>query len=155
MNWAVKTFTWGKNKEADLIIKEIKKENGTTRLHLQSAKQSYHFNVQYTDDASIENIMHCISVLIYMDVDPVEIQNRMQSLHQVAMRLELKEGINGCFIIDDTYNNDLAGLTIAINFLDQQKRKEEKTIILSDVLQSGMDEKKLYNEIANLIKGKI
>jgi Alr-MurF fusion protein len=70
------------------------------------------------------------------------------------VRLELKEGINSCYVIDDTYNNDLAGITIAINFLDQQKHKEDKAVILSDVLESGMKEQELYQNISNLLKEK-
>jgi alanine racemase len=149
-----KTFTWSYTNTADVQVKEITKANSKSKIHIQYQGQAYSYNIPFYDDASIENIIHCITTLILFNVESAEIDNRIQSLHNVAMRLELKEGINGCYIIDDTYNNDLAGLTIAINFLDQQKRKEDKTIILSDVLESGLEEKKLYKEIASLINGK-
>lgn len=150
----VSTFTWSYRQQADVLVKEVIKANGRSKIHLQYKNQGYSFNIPFFDDASIENIIHCVSTLLLLGIGGAEIDNRLQSLHTVAMRLELKEGINGCYIIDDTYNNDLAGLTIAINFLDQQKRKEDKTIILSDVLESGLEEKKLYKEIASLISGK-
>lgn len=149
-----KTFTWSQKKEADVSAKEIVRINGKSKVSLSYRNQSYSFTIPFFDEASIENILQCICLLFYFDVDGIEIQNRIQSLHTIAMRLELKEGINGCYLIDDTYNNDLAGLTIAINFLDQQKRLEDKSIILSDVLESGLSEEKLYKDISGLIKSK-
>jgi alanine racemase len=67
------------------------------------------------------------------------------------MRMELKEGINHCQIIDDTYNNDLGGLEIALQFLSHQHQKKKKRIILSDILESGLDERELVEKIALLI----
>ncbi|MDZ7646979.1 MAG: hypothetical protein U5K54_07235 [Cytophagales bacterium] len=59
-------------------------------------------------------------------------------LQAVPMRLELKQGINNCQIIDDSYNNDLGGLQISIDFLGGLQKKK-KTLILSDILQTGLD----------------
>ena len=108
----------------------------------------------FHDDASIENAIHCIALLLYLNVDLKDTTTRMQNLTAVAMRLELKEGINNCSIIDDTYNNDLAGLSLALDFLAQQNQHPGKTLILSDVLESGLKEKELYAEIGDLLKEK-
>jgi len=67
------------------------------------------------------------------------------------MRLELKKGINDCQIIDDTYNNDLGGIEVALAFMEQQNTDLEKTAIISDILQSGMEEKELYGKLNNLL----
>ena len=67
------------------------------------------------------------------------------------MRMELKEGINQCQIIDDTYNNDLGGLEIALQFLSHQHQKKKKRVILSDILESGLDDKELVEQISSLI----
>lgn len=151
---ATTTFTWSRKKQADLVVKEIIRINGKSKATLLFRDQPLSLTLPFFDEASIENLLHCISILLYFKVDSAEIQQRLLSLHPIAMRLEMKEGINGCYIIDDTYNNDLAGLTIAVNFLDQQKRREDKSVILSDVLESGMEESKLYMQIAGLLKSK-
>jgi alanine racemase len=67
------------------------------------------------------------------------------------MRLTLKPGINDSLLIDDTYNNDLAGLKVALEFLSQQRPKRSKILILSDLLQQGLPEK-IYTEVAELIR---
>jgi alanine racemase len=87
-----------------------------------------------------------------LEYNAIEIQARLQILRPVSMRLELKQGINNNYLIDDTYNNDLAGLTIALNFLSQQKQRTRKVLILSDLLETGIPEKELYGQIAHLIK---
>ena len=78
----------------------------------------------------------------------------MRNLSSVALRLELKEGINNCSIINDSYNSDINSLSIAIDFLNQQKQHRKKTIILSDILQSGRNEDDLYGEVAALLSRK-
>jgi alanine racemase len=112
------------------------------------------FSVPFIDEASIENIMHCITLMFFLETDDAEIQRRLHLLQPVSMRLELKQGINGCYLIDDTYNNDLAGLTIALDFLNLQKQRISRTLILSDLLESGMPEQELYAYISRLITNK-
>jgi alanine racemase len=70
------------------------------------------------------------------------------------MRLELKQGINGCSIINDSYNSDIGSLAIALDFLNQQNQHASKTVILSDILQSGIDDEKLYAGVAAMCKAK-
>ena len=70
------------------------------------------------------------------------------------MRLEMKTGINNCSVINDSYNSDIGSLTIALDFLNQQKQHDGKTLILSDILQSGKNEESLYKEVGDLLKAK-
>lgn len=79
---------------------------------------------------------------------------RMLQLIPVAMRLELKEGVNNCSVINDSYNSDLGSLSVALDFLNQQKQFPKRTLILSDILQSGKEENQLYAEVALLLRGK-
>ena len=72
------------------------------------------------------------------------------------MRLELLAGINNCSVINDSYSADLNSLEIALDFLDHQHQHQNKTVILSDLLQSGLSSEDLYKKIAALINtGKI
>ena len=123
-----------------------------TKVTLNFPNQTETFDVPFTDEASIENAIHCIVTLWFLGYNAVEIQARLQILRPVSMRLELKQGIGNNYLIDDTYNNDLAGLTIALNFLNQQKQRSRKVLILSDLLETGIPENELYGQIAHLIK---
>ena len=113
--------------------------------------KSHSLTIPFSDDASIENSLHCITLLFYLSIPVEEIQQRVSLLKSVSMRLELKQGINDCYLIDDTYNNDLAGIEMALDFLAQQPIQKTKTVILSDVLESSMTDEELYKQIGLLL----
>jgi alanine racemase len=148
-----KTFTWGRKNPADLLITGIENTAGRTVIHSIYRDTSGSITIPFTDYASIENAIHCWSLMLYLEYDPKIITERMAGLAPIAMRLELKEGINRCSIINDSYNSDINSISIAIDFLNQQKQHDRKTLILSDILQSGKNIDELYAEIAGIISG--
>lgn len=150
----IKLFTWARKGNADVIVKNIQKNNKTSEINLEWNNSSDYFTIPFTDEASIENAMHCWMLMKYLGYDSKIIRERMLSLQSVAMRLELKEGINNCSVINDSYNSDLNSLGIAIDFLNQQKQHPNRTLVLSDILQSGKGEDDLYEEVASLISNK-
>ncbi|HTE30131.1 MAG TPA: alanine racemase, partial [Chryseolinea sp.] len=87
----------------------------------------------------------------YMNYDLSDLQHRLDGLRAVPMRMELKEGINNCQVIDDTYNNDLGGLELALQFLTNQHQKKKKRLIISDILESGLDDEELLRNITAII----
>ncbi len=149
-----KTFSWsatGKNADANI---SVLKEPSYALIDWKSQDQNFQLHIIQTDDASIENILHCVAILLHLGVQASGIQERIDSLRTISMRLELKEAINHCYVIDDTYNNDPAGLQTALDFLNQQKQRNKKTVILSDLLEAGISEKELYKNVNHLLKEK-
>jgi len=145
-------FFWGRNKSSDLQIVSIEKENSQTKIVLNYKNGVFDFSIPFTDDGSIENAVTCCSLMLVAGIERSYIQQKMPHLQAVSMRLELKKGINQCSIINDSYSADLSSLGIALNFLDQQSIGSKRTVILSDFLQTGLTEKKLYDEIAALLQ---
>jgi alanine racemase len=148
----VNNFSWGKNKSSDLHIASIEKENSQTEITLHFKSGSFNISIPFTDDGSIENAITCCSLMLVAGTEQSYIQQKMQELQAVSMRLELKKGINQCSLINDSYSADISSLNIALNFLDQQSAGSKRTVILSDFLQTGLSEKKLYDEIAALLQ---
>ena len=146
-------FSWSSTRpEADLYITDIdlsqQKQSSITALF-----DGRHIDIEFpfSDPAAIENAIHCWACLLLLQQDHEWIKKRMRQLDSVAMRLELKAGINNCQLINDSYNSDLTSLSIALNFLDQQDRQQKRSVILSDILQSGQASKNLYREVADLL----
>ncbi|NVO02269.1 MAG: bifunctional UDP-N-acetylmuramoyl-tripeptide:D-alanyl-D-alanine ligase/alanine racemase [Bacteroidetes bacterium] len=150
----IKSFTWSKKFDADLNIKKITKNGQKTTISAIYKTDTIEIVIPFTDDASIENSIHCWCLMLLLGYSNASIAKRMLLLAKVAMRLELKEGINNCSIINDSYNSDLNSLIIAIDFLNQQKQHHKKSIILSDILQSGRDEDDLYKQVGDLLQQK-
>lgn len=152
-----KVIEWSrKDSEAPLYIESIQKRETETiiRCTILGLEQTY--VIPFTDDASIENVIHCMAVMLYLKPTSVSDVEKFRHLEQVAMRLEVKQGINHCLLINDTYNSDINSLDIALDF--QQSRRVEKqlksTLILSDILQSGTLPKSLYKKVADLVRRK-
>jgi alanine racemase len=107
--------------------------------------------IPFVDDASIENVISCLLLLLYLEYDSKTIQNRIELLYPIEMRLKVKNGINNCSLIDDSYSSDFQSLKIALDFLESQKQHQKKTVILSDIFQSGLSNEVLYSKVAELI----
>jgi alanine racemase len=153
-NKQLKLFSWGAKSDNVLQVKQIKKEAFSSSVFLQYKKSKFGISIPFTDDASIQNAIHCVAVLILLNKKEEEILKLFSTLYPIEMRLELKEGINHCNIINDSYSNDLYSLAIALDFLNQQKQNVRHTVILSDIVQSGIESKKLYSEVASLLRQK-
>ncbi len=145
------SFSWGYDAEDNLILKTIHKENRQTVITASRRGEDVFITIPFTDDASIENAMHCWATLLYLGYKQADVVNKMKQLQPVAMRLELKEGINNCTVINDSYNSDINSLSIAINFINQQNQHPEKVVVLSDILQSGRSDIDLYTEVNNML----
>ena len=143
---------WSTVSEASLQILTIYKEDGNTQISADWMGQQQQITIPLTDNASVENAIHCWCLLLHMGLSPKVIAKKMEQLEAVAMRLELKNGINHCSIINDSYSADLSSLKIALDFLQQQRQHDKHTLILSDILQSGKSEKELYQEVAQSLQ---
>jgi alanine racemase len=150
----ISTFCWGKSDDCDLEIRTIEKQAKTTRIEGIFHEGNIEISIPFTDNASIENAIHCWATMLFLGINPSDISERMMALTPIAMRLELKEGINNCTIINDAYNSDFNSLGIALDFLIQQNQHRNKLVILSDILQSGRNEVDLYTGVAALLEQK-
>ncbi len=161
MQLGKKTFSWSYQQDADLRILCCASSEQLPSAHLMQTSiealyrgEKHYIVIPFSDGASIENAIHCWAILLYLGVDAAVIQQRMAHLEPVEMRLELKEAINNCIVVNDSYNSDLTSLTLALNFLEQQRKKARRTLVLSDILQSGDDPDLLYAKVARLIEAK-
>lgn len=148
---AMKLFTWSTKQEANLRVNNIEQRHKTTNIEATYQETNINITIPFTDPASIENAIHCWCAALMLGLSHDDIAEGMKNLHAVAMRLELRQGINNCTIINDTYNSDLTSLLIALDFLAQQKQHPVHTVIMSDMFQIGKSDAELYEDVAALI----
>lgn len=147
-----KAFTWSFDSEnADVFVFNTALKNDNTSIQYRYKGDSFELIIPFQDKASIENTILCLLVLLYFKYDEKTIQSRMELLYPVEMRLKVKNGINNCSIVDDSYSSDFQSLKIALDFLESQNKRQMKTLILSDIFQSGLSNEELYSKVAQLI----
>jgi alanine racemase len=145
-------FSWSfEDPTATVFVFQKVSTNENTTIQYHYKGNNFILTIPFLDDASIENAISCLSLLLYLKLDAVTIQNRIELLYPVEMRLKVKNGINACSIIDDSYSSDFQSLKIALDFLENQKQHQNKTVILSDIFQSGLTNEVLYAKVAALI----
>lgn len=150
-----KWFTWSRqHTQANLQIVQVKSLTTRTEIHGIFKGSLIEITIPFSDAASTENAIHCWATMLFFGYENAIIAERIAHLEPVAMRLEMKAGIHNCLIINDSYNSDLSSFKIALDFMVQQSAHPTRTIILSDILQSGLPQQELYRTVANLLSEK-
>ena len=155
--FGAREIAWSrKDNERPLYIASIEKGDSSTTIRYRYLGMPNEYTIPFIDDASIENSLHCLAVCLYMMLPAEKITERMAHLEPIAMRLEVKEGKNGCVLINDSYNSDLASLDIALDFMSRRSEDKERkrTLILSDLLETGQTPKLLYRQVADLVQNR-
>lgn len=149
----IPTFTWSfEDTKATVYILSVEKNSLNTTLEIKYNNEIFKVLLPFTDAISIENAITCICTLLYFNVNISTITDRISKLYTIEIRLQAKKGINNCLLIDDSFSSDYQSLKIALDFLEQQKLHQKKTIILSDIFQSGLNVKELYSNVIKLLQ---
>lgn len=154
---SAREIAWSRyNAEKPLFISAVDTTERSTTISYSYLGIPGQYTIPFTDDASVENSIHCLAVCLYLRLSPEKISERMQHLEPVAMRLEVKEGKNGCTLINDSYNSDVASLDIALDFMARRPEREgrERVLILSDLLQTGQSSRSLYRKVSELVESR-
>ena len=139
--------------QAALFVKEITTKASVTRITYIWQEEENTFAIPFFDEASIENAITCAAVALHLGLTPGQLADRMPHLEPVAMRLEVKEGQRGCVLINDSYNSDVNSLDIALDFMNRREVGRgglKKTLILSDIFQTGTSPDALYAQVSDL-----
>ena len=100
MRLEINNFFWGRNISSDLQVISVGREDFQTEITLNFKHDTFNFSIPFIDEGSIENAITCCSLMLVAGIDRSFIQNKMQQLQPVSMRLELKKAINQCSIIN-------------------------------------------------------
>ena len=150
-------YTWGESDEnqVQLLETDVREHSTVLKVRKNTVEKktdcSFEIEIPFVDRASIENVMQCVTLMFYLDYEGSVIADRCRSLMPVEMRLEMGEGINNCLLINDSYSLDINSLSIALDFVQHEHQHFNKTLVISDILQSGLPEEKLYSQVSSLI----
>lgn len=142
-----------KNPKAALYVSRIEKAGDVTTVSYVFRGKEGQYSLPFIDEASVMNSITCAAVALHIGVSRENLAIRMRTLEPVAMRLEVKEGQHGCTLINDSYNSDINSLDIALDFMNRRPdhKGRKRTLILSDIYQSGINEDSLYENVSELV----
>ncbi len=147
----LKLFSYGKKGSALQVLSK-KKTADSTELMLSYEGNQFPVITGFVHEAAVATMLTCIAVLLYLGFPAADLPQRLKRLSPVAMRMEIQSGINHCAVINDSYSADINSLKMALDFLSLQQQHPRRTVILSDILESGRAPENLYREVALLLK---
>lgn len=147
----LQTFSWSSNDAAADVLVHSKTYGSETHLNVTYQGVCSMLKIPFSDEASVENVIHCMMVMLHFQYDLETIQKRLLLLYPIEMRLKVKNGKNRTTLIDDSYSSDFQSLKIALDFFENQSQHTKKTLILSDIFQSGLEDDELYARISQLV----
>ncbi len=156
MRYAGRRFAWTKEGMADAEVKVAAEQTdaNATQITYTYQETTHTFTLPFIDAASLQNALHCLAACLYLGVSAAVIAEGMANLEPVAMRLEVKQGLRGCMIINDCYNSDINSLDIALDFTARrfaQTAAQRRVLVLSDMEQTGVAPSELYKRVAQLV----
>ena len=153
MQYKGEKIAWSQcDEQVAFFVKRIENKNQTARITYIWQGEENTYSIPFIDEASIEDTITCAAVALRLGLTPGQLADRMPKLEPVAMRLEVKEGQRGCLLINDSYNSDVNSLDIALDFMQRRESAGSltKTLILSDIFQTGTTPDKLYAQVSDL-----
>jgi alanine racemase len=142
----------GSGENSTLRIVSVDRQPGQTAITLEYEGGIFTLSIGFEDDAATQNALTCIGVMLWLGIPPHDLQMRLNRLDPLTMRIEMKTGINHSSIINDSYSADISSLKMALDFLTLQKQHDKRTLILSDILETGRTPASLYGEVAALLR---
>ncbi len=149
-------YTWGSTADCDLQLLSADIAGHGSVLNIRRSADGVAFSVEipFTDRASQQNAMHCVALMSLLEYSTEVIAERCRRLAPVEMRLEMIEATSGCLLINDSYSLDMGSLSIALDTLQHDRRHLKHTVVMSDMMQTGVPEGELYTKVAELLRSK-
>ena len=137
-----------------MYVRQVTKDGVSTTVGYVFDGREGSYTLPFIDEASVANSVTCAAVALRLGLSAGQLAERMAALEPVAMRLEVKSGQRGCTLINDSYNSDVNSLDIALDFMSRRPDHagRKRTLILSDIYQSGKAGEALYKEVSDLAR---
>jgi alanine racemase len=139
---------WGEHPNS--YYKIVSQKQLQNSVIVEFSHTSEWLEIPFTDAASVENMLHISTLMMFLGFSIFEISKQMHLLSPLNMRMEIKEAQNNSIIINDTYSLDINSLRIALDFLSTQTQYSKRTLIVSDFEQVNWGEKE-YLELSKTL----
>ncbi len=116
----------------------------------EGSQEEYELN--FTDTASLENAIYAIIAARKLGCTVAKIQEKMNLWQTVEMRMEYIQGPGSRVVVNDAYNSDPEALQLALEQLHTYRPETPKSLVITDFIQSDVDEQRLYKATGDQLK---
>ena len=149
---SVRLFLWGESQKADVRVTGNTVSASGRDVRVRASGDEGQLHIPFADEASFENCMTAVSFMLLHGYALSQLAPKVADLQPVAMRMEIREGVNGCTLIKDYYNSDPASFALALGVLAVQDNARPKAVILSDFVDVDGGDGNVYKEVASQLR---
>ena len=141
-----KIITFGLDKKSDVYLKKTMQNIAC----IKTPKGLIDIKIKLQGEHNLKNALAAIASAIALKIPLETIKRGIEAIKPVHGRLELKKGLYGSIVIDDTYNANPESMRAAIDVLAKQDR--EKILIIGDMGELGKKAIQYHKSIGEYIK---
>ncbi len=146
-----KMLRFSMRQESDVYASAIKvNSDQSTSFNLNYQQQTETINLAVIGRHNVANALAAASCCLAIGISLKTIAVGLQQAATVSGRLVVKQLQNGCQIIDDSYNANVASMTAAIHLLSQFQGK--RILVIGDMAELGETARECHQQIGELAK---
>ncbi|HSI68499.1 MAG TPA: UDP-N-acetylmuramoyl-tripeptide--D-alanyl-D-alanine ligase [Planococcus sp. (in: firmicutes)] len=146
--------SFGFGEENELTVSEIQATEKGSSFQVSGIIDAS-FTIPVLGDHQVKNTLAAILIALEAGLTEEEIRKSLKQAALTDMRMQIIHAENGSTFINDAYNAAPSSMIAALNFINETTMKEEKWVVLGDMLELGENEKSYHEELANHITGEI
>jgi len=141
-------ISFGLDKKADVYLYKTLKD--ISQIH--TPKGQINISLKLQGEHNLKNALAAIASSLALKIPLKIIKKGIEAIKPVQGRLEVKKGLNGAMLIDDTYNANPESMRAAIDVLSNQEG--HKILVVGDMGELGKKAAQYHASIGTYINKK-
>lgn len=147
-------FVAVRNQSADFFVENIKVLLSGTEYRISSLGQKIAIKSKFVGKQLIYGQLFAFAIGNFFKMRPLEVARSLEKITPALGRMNIIEGRDGVWIIDDTYNSNPTSLGGALDALSEIEYSGRKVAIIGNMNELGESEKEQHIAMATYAKGK-
>jgi UDP-N-acetylmuramoyl-tripeptide--D-alanyl-D-alanine ligase len=142
-------ITFGLENKADVSAQYQSLADGST-IQLTTEMGEVEMKLPLLGRHNVMNAVAAASASLAGGASLADIRQGLEKLKAVAGRLEIKQGINGARILDDTYNANPASVAAGLQVL--REASGERVLVLGDMAELGEAAEEIHRRVGEMAR---
>jgi UDP-N-acetylmuramoyl-tripeptide--D-alanyl-D-alanine ligase len=142
-------MTFGMENPAD-VSAEYQPTDGGSLVSMKTTEGDIEMQLPLLGKHNVMNALTAATASIAGGASLADIRNGLEKLQAVSGRLEIKKGINGARILDDTYNANPDSVGAGLQVL--REANGERVLVLGDMAELGQASEEIHRRVGELAR---